>query len=523
MSSATIPQLTVPVTPSLSSVLPSTTGVGHGAAVGLHVSAAASHAVVTATMAVGAAVAAGAVAVLVARAAASGAARGADLVIRLDERLVRQEQAAFTAEQEAIVWQAIATEVVETNARIAAVRARATRLGADPDAPPLPPPISMLGRTPCEADELCRLGAEAVATLERWLDDRTRAAFRRRLGAILPIPAQDGDREDLAHQAVAAAEAAAQADAALAETTAPATPVTGQRPTPLRPPGRHSEILRPRIERRTATLSHLASPEEAAAVVAAAAAVLAAADAAVRGGGHPLGAAGPKLDQLGRVISEINARAGRRQDDALRAARYLQALEQATEHPLADLPDGPMTAAADQLRQVVAGERELDDALVSTAECERARVGAAGLRLLERDLVRAALTRLGYTVEGDFDTLASDFDRLRIHRPGWDPDHHAEVVVERGGIRASLVRDSGAAGVDDLRLDEERCQRLLADLERLGADLAGDEPGRAGRRHTTEVSTRVQHTDDAVAAGETSADESRPAADTRPRARELPS
>jgi hypothetical protein len=328
------------------------------------------------------------------------------------------------------------------------------------------------------------------------------AVFHRRLAATLPAPRLPVDPAALAERALAAQERTARP---AAERAARADPATGPGRPAAAPPD-HVEALRPRIERRTASLAMDAAPADVAEVLDAAAAVMAAAERAAADGGHPLGAAGPRLELLSQAVERANARARTRREAAAAAARYLEALEQ----PVGDeLPDGPVHAVAARLREVVAGDRAFDDELAAAAERQRARVEDAARRLFTLATVRDILTgQLGYTVEGDVETLRSDFDRLRLTRPGWEPDHHATVVVEGGRVRGGLVRDTAADDADAVRQDTERCETFLDDLSRLDALLAGGaRRGSTAGQQLRDVARHVQFGSPAAGAGADTGDE----------------
>jgi hypothetical protein len=161
------------------------------------------------------------------------------------------------------------------------------------------------------------------------------------------------------------------------------------------------------------------------------------------------------------------------------AAEQLTALE---DRSVADLlPHGPFSGTAAMLRSVLSGDVELTDGLRSEAKkaVEWANVAARRNYLMEQS--RACMSELGYD-------YAENADALELSKAEWGSDHSAETWMDtQGRLHGRVLREHEAVGDAAKALDAERCAEFIRDLnlfgERTGArvqTLSGDVQVRDG-------------------------------------------
>lgn len=407
-------------------------------------------------------VAAGAVAVLVTRAAMAGAEALAGGLVQLGDLLESQHETYVQAQRAAELWQLAVIEVVDRNARIAAMTASLRSLGADGHGPdvPIPPPFDITGKNLCDVYDWCRRTDEQLARSRRELGKVAVAAACKRIAASLPasdvrlIPAVEAIAKRKAELATAVASIAAKKIAATASGDRAAAALT--------------DVAR-QVDVSLAELDPGARPSDYSRAL----------EVAARATTESLSQALSHLDHLRLIVSEANKKA----DDARTAARLLQGLQQ--DPAPCDL-DGQSLAVMGELEAVLSGERELDDALVTDAHQVLRTVEAAGLRMYLREQVRQIMEENGYEVEGDFTTLRPGADSLTLSRPDW-AEHHLRIVLGNDELRYLTLRDHEVAGDDAARLDHERCEQVATDARHLadtlssrglelGAIIASDDP-----------------------------------------------
>jgi len=178
------------------------------------------------------------------------------------------------------------------------------------------------------------------------------------------------------------------------------------------------------------------------------------------------------LVQLRLRIQEANDRVSRRHDDAVVAAQLLDAIEPyRPEHGLD--PDDLRTARS-ALAEVVAGRRELDDALLDQVARLRERVEARASTEAVTDALADVLGELGYLVGPDFSVGEAVAGGLEVSHPG-QPDHLVRIRVdaEEQRLVAMVYRaGAGAQSPDDTAADAAAEAAWCQDLDRALAQLA---------------------------------------------------
>lgn len=371
---------------------------------------------------------------VVAARAVAGAARAPGAGVSAIGQRMEQGYARHQARQAALAeWEAAAREVVDRNSRISVLAARPGEL------PGLPAPLVLAEQSTEQLHAWCAETDQALAGVERTL-----LAEAERAVAVTLASVSDATVDDATRSAVdALREHAAAGTAPPPELVEACSRILGGLSADV-PAGERAEVL--------------------------------AAVARVRDCGTDAERQG-WLAELRVRVRQANTVAARRRDQARTAATMLQALAEPAgdageARDTRDTGDGTGTLR-DALRAVVAGRRELDPDLhtEALAACEQVRAER------ESGYVQDALTRglekLGYQVDQGFDTFTGQGARLRLVRDEW-PEHAVSVVVQRGEVRAMVVRTESADGDDAARLDLEREQQWCADFDELRDQVADD-------------------------------------------------
>ncbi|GAA0356777.1 response regulator receiver protein [Actinoallomurus spadix] len=161
------------------------------------------------------------------------------------------------------------------------------------------------------------------------------------------------------------------------------------------------------------------------------------------------------LSEVRLRIQKANERTRERRNDRAAAARFI--LE------LADHPSN--LTVIDALRAVTEGTRPFDDAL----RAEAARLLVEAQEGSEREYIAAALREafggLGYEIDEGFETLTARNGEAVITRGDW-PQHEVKVRIDGGRqVRMALLRTEPAEGDEQRRLDVEREEQWCASFE----------------------------------------------------------
>jgi hypothetical protein len=391
----------------------------------------------------GVAVAAAAAVVLAAAAAAvvlvSAANQAAEAAVTAladyGETLEEAAGAQSRAAVDHLVWEKVAANVVELNARGRMLGERAKRARV-PIA--VPEPFSLTGRDAVEAARWCVRTAEELTIAQKAL--HTAVAITQTEEAAKGLP---GSRST-SYQA----ETIAALD-------------------------RYQEMLRSRYEP-----ARVSAPAPAGATDADVETVLRKLDqdayeneraevlgvAAAAAGAGPAEAAGYLLG-LRQKVRTVNATVrGRRL-----AAVWLVGLEEPAVAAL--LPRDPFTGTVKRLRAVVSGEEELTPEL--SRDARRANETAAELtrRAYLAAEVSSCLADLGYTVGEEFDL--QDSKVLEIRREDW-PDHLAQVSVNHEGVSGLVLRRHRAVGDQAEASDKHHCDVFHGSLQTVGRRVGAE-------------------------------------------------
>lgn len=342
-----------------------------------------------------------------------------------------------------LVWETVATNVAELNARIRMIGGRVKRAGV-PVA--VPGPLGLAGQNAAQAARWCVRTAEELAVAQKALHQAVALAQVREAAEALP-----GSRSD---------EQRAQTAAVL---------------------DRYQEMLRRRHEPRRVSgpppinitdaevsavllkLDQDAYEHERAELLAAAAEV------ARNGPGEAVDC----LCELRRKVSAVNKAVERRR----LAACWLAVLEEPT--VAATLPPDPFVGTATRLRAVVRGEADLTDDLRRDARRAVESAEESTRRAYLAAEVGSCLAGLGYTVGEEFDLRNST--TLTLRRPDW-PDHLARLSVTEQGVTGFVLREQRGSGVAAALSDRQRCDVFHEDLgalgRRVGAEVTVDESAR---------------------------------------------
>ncbi|MDY7083626.1 MAG: hypothetical protein SYR96_00830 [Actinomycetota bacterium] len=398
--------------------------------------------------------AAGAVVVLTAAAAAAltvwAVNQAAEAALRalgrVGQELENEAERQSRAEITAMRWPHIAAEVVEVNARIRMLAARASRTGV---VVAVPAPLSLEGCTEQEAVQWAARARVLLSAANDALAAARSATERERLTAALPAT-------------VSALPDTAEALSRLQATlrNRPAAPS----PTPTRSPGRG-----PDVDAIMRTLDEDANENDRFEVLEAA--------AKARTGGSAF------TRQLQMKVAEVNGRADRRR----LAAQLAGVLEEPVVVRIP--PPAPWTGTAAKLRAVVAGDADLTPELLEEgAGAARWAEGVVRANFV-REAVSQCLADQGYTVDG-----ASD---LHLTRTDWQGEHSAEVWIDENNVvHGRVVRDHDVDGDEAAMRDRDRCDDFNADLaelaHQLDAEVVIDHGHVPQRRAATAPETHVQ-------------------------------
>ncbi|MEO3855989.1 hypothetical protein [Acrocarpospora sp. B8E8] len=372
--------------------------------------------VIAALAGAGAAVAVG----FASRTAIAGTTLALEGVSALGEHMNGVVARAEEAHKQACAWGAVASGVLDRNARLAVLAQACARApGGERLAAELPEPLAPSGRT---AEELLRWCAEADDRMERvdaGLAGLNAAAMTRTvfddLIQALGGTGQAGSAAELA--ALLADLPEAPADLEIAETL--------ERVLTRIPAHVSADDLRA-IRDAARRIGEAAGPAEARTRV---------------------------VDVRHRVQLAGLAAAGRR-TDAVEAARLLHALQ-------LDAP-GEHVALEAGLAEVVAGRASFPPSLRAEARAACAAVVAAADRAHVRESLLGALGDLGYQVEEGFETL-------RLAKEGWDQHAVQLVVTGEGQVRSAVVRTAEGGDADAAR-EREWCDAFDQARARLRAD-----------------------------------------------------
>ena len=374
--------------------------------------------------------AAAVLAVRAANAAAEGAARALG---EFGAELEQKAEAQSAAHVSRLVWESVAAEVVEVNARIRMLAERSVRAGV---AVTVPEPLSLTGRTVAEAALWAARAAELVAEGQAVVRAAVEADEGRRVAELLPSTTT-------ARRDTGAALAAFQQ--ALRERPTRAAEVRVVRPDA----GRIDEILR--------SLDADADEHEHLEVLGAAARVVQDDPREAR----------LYLRGLESKVAAVNGAVARRR----LAAQWLAALEEPV--VAAVEPPGPFFDTAARLHAVVAGEEDLTPELRARGAEAVEWAAAVTRQHFVRDLMTTCLTDLGYELDGEFDV--QNAAEMRLSRPDWQGEHSAEVWMDRSGtLHAQVVRELRIEGDEAVSREQHRCADFNDDVRELGRRLAAD-------------------------------------------------
>ncbi|MCW3814439.1 hypothetical protein ONA91_08205 [Micromonospora sp. DR5-3] len=176
------------------------------------------------------------------------------------------------------------------------------------------------------------------------------------------------------------------------------------------------------------------------------------------------------LVELRLRIQEANDRVGRRHDDAVTAAQLLDAME--PYRPEHGLDPDRLGDARGALDEVVAGRRELDDALLDLVAKLRGQVEARASAATVTDAVADVLGELGYLVGPDFSVGEATEGMLEVCHPA-QPEHliRMRVDAEQRQLVAMVYR--AGAGAEDAEADAAAEAAWCGDLDRAVTQLAG--------------------------------------------------
>lgn len=371
-------------------------------------------------------------AVLVVRAASAAAEGMVRALGDYGERLEQQADEQHDAALQAMMWESVAADVVELNARIRMVMERAKRSGA---VVALPKPLRLSGLTTADAITWSVRAAQALRSAQETMHAAVAVTEGQSIAAGLPPSV--AARPDTA-------AALARFQTALSER------YTRQQPTPPAPRVDSAAAVAAVLR----TLDVDANEQEHADVLGAAAMVPT----------DDARTAAAYLRTLQKKVSDVNKVVERRR----LAAQWLSALEEPVVAD-ADLPE-PFLGTAAKLRAVVAGDADMEPRL--RAEASRAVDWAAeqSRRHFVNSMMRDCLADLGYTVDAGFDLQRST--DVRVTRSTWHDEHSAQIFVDsKGALQGRLVREYAMEGDEAVMRDRTRCAEFNGALVELGQRL----------------------------------------------------
>jgi hypothetical protein len=399
---------------------------GHAATTGLATVATAAG---TALLAVGAA----ATAVVLTRVVMGG-------IRDFGESIVSGAEAWAVQRAEADRWQGTVLQVVDANARLAALRAAARGNGGTPD-PDLPEPLNPTGM---DLPALRRWCAETEKAIERAEERQADQVMEE---GMAWLARRRGQRTDAADELARRLRQARHRQERVASRSTPEPRTDG-----IAEPAR-TEIGEA-VQRILGRMAPETTREEAASL-------LEAADKALST--RNLAAATSWLGELRIREQSVDAAVLERRGDITAAVRYLAALR--LEDVSAELFPAETTAEfapiVRRLEAVAAGTEPLTPDLRRAAEDAVLRAQDLADERLITETLAAACAGLGYQVR-----RGTDAAFMAITRPGWDGDA-VRFEQSDGRITATFEADGDASTV---ALDAERLRRWRDDFARLRAD-----------------------------------------------------
>jgi hypothetical protein len=171
-----------------------------------------------------------------------------------------------------------------------------------------------------------------------------------------------------------------------------------------------------------------------------------------------------RMDDLRYRVQTANDHARRRAEDAVQAASLLQ--------PLAHL-GVEAKDLREELNEVVAGRRPLDDALRARAVDAATALRNGADRQYVVQAVEEALAELGFSQEEGFQTAEPHNGVLQVKHGNWLA-HGVRMLMDdqQKELRAVVVRTATNGGWDESRVDREREEQWCKALPRLGELLA---------------------------------------------------
>lgn len=390
--------------------------------------------------------------------AANAAAEGMVRVLGdYGEQLEQLANEQHDAAVKAMVWESVAADVVELNARIRMLMERAKRSNV---VVAVPKPLNLDGASAAAAVAWSVQTAQALRSAQATMHAAVAADEGRSIANKLP-------------QSVAARPDTA---AALARFQSTLTDRYAQQSTPL---VQHVDSAAA-AEAALRTLDVDANEQEHAEVLSAAAMVTT----------DDPRAAAAYLRTLQKKIRDVNAVVGRRR----LAAQWLSALED----PIVagtDLPE-PFVGTAAKLRAVVAGEQDMEPELRANAEQAVDWAADVTRQHFVNSMMRGCLADLGYTVDAGFDLQRST--EVRVTRSTWHDEHFAQLWVDReGSLQGRLVREYAGEGDEAAMRDRTRCAEFNNALIELGNRLNVDV--RTDEHHVPQLAGSARPADIAVA------------------------
>ncbi|HEX4701029.1 MAG TPA: hypothetical protein VH352_02780 [Pseudonocardiaceae bacterium] len=377
---------------------------------------------------------AAAAAVLVVHAASAAAERAVRALGDYGERLEMVAAAQQDAEVRSLLWDAVAADVVELNARIRMLVERASRAKV-PVA--VPKPLILNGCGAADAVAWCVRAAQSLRSAQETLHAAVTVNEGQRVAAALP-------------QAVVARPDTTAALARFQDTLRERYAVES---TPDVPPIDSAAAVEPALR----ALDPDANERERAEVLCAAALVATNDPRAVTA----------YLRALRTKVGTVNDAVARRR----LAAQWLSALEDQIVVGT-DLPQ-PFLDTAAKLRSVVTGDADLTPEVRAEGAEAVAWAAETTRQHFVRDMMHGCLAELGYSVDVDFDLQHST--ELRLTRPTWHGEHSAAIWVDQHGtVHGRLVREHSGGGDEATMREQARCTEFNADLKALGDQLRAD-------------------------------------------------
>ncbi|MFI0486623.1 hypothetical protein [Actinomadura sp. 9N215] len=424
----------------------------------------------------------------------------------LDRELEQREKCHARACDAAALWEHAVDQVVDLNARTAALRGTIRReFGDDPDLPK-PPPMEIGAKSLQEVYDECALRRAELERAQAAVDAKLAEVTAARLAASLPSlePALVPAARRIAARRAEHSDRRAERSDRRAERSDRRAERSDRRAARHAGPdaggGNAEREIQAKIDEQLDRLGAGVTAAEHERLMKSAARALAAGSAR---------AARPHLDMLGWAVDRFVERAGKRAGQAVTAARLLEGIDFLGRQDELGERDREVVAA---LQDVVDGSGELHDLLLSDAEDLRDRAIGLARRLHQTERLTALLTELGYDVSEGFGTAREPGRTLNLVRPDW-PDHRVNLMVGDRGAGGVVVRNRPVAGDDAARQDRERCETWTADFRRIADRLRGE--GVEIESLRVSAADPVQYAEAETAGDDTTAAEAAPRARTR--------